>query len=93
MSKHDIYEKQSVHLDKLRELRQFVIDICFDYTCKNPRCSADIGLSAIRVLCKGKQSEEEFKKVWEKWKEKVGVAVACFCDERSVCSEPAGKSD
>ena len=63
-------EDERGELEALRELRHFTIDICFDYTCKDPGCSADIGLSAIRVLCKGKQNEEEFRKVWEMWREK-----------------------
>ena len=65
-----LLEAQSGQLEILKELKQFIVDICFDYTCKDPDCSANVGLSAIRVLCKGKQSEEEFKKVWEQWREK-----------------------
>ncbi|KKK52036.1 hypothetical protein LCGC14_3108980 [marine sediment metagenome] len=62
--------KEQEDLETLKELKQFLVDICFDYTCKDPGCSADIGLSAIRVLCKGKQREEEFKKTRERWREK-----------------------
>ena len=59
-------------LEVLREFKNFVTDISFDYQCRDPENKADVGLSAIRVLAKGKQSEEEFEKVWRKWRvEKV----------------------
>ena len=68
-----LIEAQSRQLKVLRELFGFIVDISFDYTCKDPGCSANVGLSAIRVLCKGKQAEEEFTKIWKKWREhKVG---------------------
>lgn len=77
-----LLEAQSRQLEILKELKQFIVDICFDYTCKDPNCSANVGLSAIRVLYKGKQSEEEFKKVWEKWRENVGVPSGeCGCGQ------------
>ena len=70
--------EQFKQLETFKELKQFIIDICFDYTCKDPGCSADIGLSAIRVLCKGKQTEEEFRKIWVKWRERVEIKW-CEC--------------
>ena len=69
--KTSLDERERKELEALRELRQFAIDICFDYTCKDPGCSANVGLSAIRVLWKGKQSEEEFRKIWIKWRENL----------------------
>ena len=69
------YDQKRIHeLEVLRELKQFIVDICFDYKedkCQeSPNCAPGIGLSAIRVLCKGKQREEEFKKTRERWREK-----------------------
>ena len=68
-----LLEAQTRQLEALRELKQFIVDICFDYKCREcldpPECTASIGLSAVRVLCRGKQTEEEFKKVWKKWRE------------------------
>ena len=65
------YDRERIQqLETFRELRQFIIDICYDYQCKDGEaCQAQVGLGAIRVLCKGRQTEEEFKKVWKKWRE------------------------
>ena len=60
-------------VEVLREFKSFVTDICFDYQCHEPNNQADVGLSAIRVLAKGKQSEEEFEKGWRKWRENMGL--------------------
>ena len=90
-----LLEAQNRQLETLRELKQFIVDICFDYTCKDPGCSANVGLSAIRVLCKGKQSEEEFKKVWERWRDKQapGHDMLCSSGEGCACSDRELESD
>ncbi len=77
-------------LELLREFKNFVTDICFDYQCHDPRNQADIGLSAIRVLAKGKQSEEEFEKVWRKWCDSKSVTRGE--DEYYGLEEPEGES-
>jgi len=56
-------------LELLREFRNFVIDICYDY-----RQQPEIGLMAIRVLAKGKMDEDRFRETWERWKEKMNDA-------------------
>ncbi len=61
----------------LREdVTDFVVDICFDYACQDEGCKANLGLSAIRILLKGKKTEQEFKDVWLKWREMMGTPIA-----------------
>ena len=63
-------------VELLREFNNFVTDISFDYDDPvESDCHSFLGLAAIRVLAKGKQSEEEFRKVWLKWKENIGLEV------------------
>ena len=53
-------------IDLLKEYKNFVTDICFDYK-NNP----SIGLMAIKVLSKGRMNEEDFREVWLKWRENM----------------------
>jgi len=54
----------------LKEFKGFVVDICYDY-----KEQPELGLQAIRILAKGKQTEEEFQRVWVRWREKRGFSV------------------
>lgn len=55
----------------LMEYRHFVTDISFEYNCRDPAGQAEMGLTAIRILSKGKLSEERFKSIWLLWKERM----------------------
>jgi len=72
-------EQQKIVLLKevevLKEYKNFVTDICYDYRCDSPRCRANMGLSTIRVLSKGRQDEKTFRARWMKWKENMGFPV------------------
>ena len=80
-------ETQLKQLDNLKELLGFIVDISYDYHCEDREaCQAQVGLGAIRVLCKGKQTEEEFKKMWEKWREHMGVDNKCDHSDCGTCA-------
>lgn len=55
-------------LERLKEYKSFVTDICFDYQ-KQPA----LGLLAIRVLSKELATEKEFRGVWLRWREQMGL--------------------
>ena len=55
-------------LDLLEEYKGFVTDICYDY-----KDQPEIGLMAIKVLSKGRQSPEVFREVWMKWRDNKGL--------------------
>ncbi len=57
-------------VEALEEYKKFVTDICFDYK-NNP----EIGLMAIKVLSKGRMNEEDFREVWLKWRENIGLSA------------------
>jgi len=57
-----------VDLTTEKELLGFIKDISYDYK-KQPA----LGLQAIRILMKGKQSEEDYRTVWLKWREQKGL--------------------
>lgn len=67
-------QKELVRLLKsvqaLEEYKGFVTDICYDY-----KDQSDLGLMAIRVLSKGRQTEEVFREVWLKWRDNKGLSV------------------
>ena len=85
----ETYLKQ---LDNLKELLGFIVDISYDYHCEDREaCQAQVGLGAIRVLCKGKQTEEEFKKVWEKWRENNGIPEVEKCEHMECGTCALGK--
>ena len=57
-------------LEVLREYKGFVTDICYDY-----KDQPSLGLMAIKVLSKGRQTEEVFREVWLKWRDNKELSV------------------
>jgi len=61
----------------LKEYKNFVTDICYDYKDK-----PELGLMAIRVLSKGKQDDRSFRQVWLRWRENMGLPVPSDKEEK-----------